>query len=194
MSHGVEVRYPFLDPEFVDFCCRLPGRLKLRGLRDKMVLRVLASRHLPREIWDRPKQPYRAPTTVALFDGASGDYVDELLSAKCLERFGLVEAGAAGRLVEKARAKKGRMSGEREEMALVGIITLQLLGHQYLECFADRAAQCRAALAEIRPSVLEDRVGHSLSPERGRGWTDGFPHRQGVDGTCRTGVEDESRN
>ena len=102
MAHSVEVRYPFLDPEVVDFCCRLPARLKLRGLRDKVVLRALAGRHLPRDIWERPKQPYRAPMTSVLFDGHSGDYVDELLSPAYLDRLGLVDTRVAGRLIEKA--------------------------------------------------------------------------------------------
>lgn len=158
MSHSVEVRYPFLDPEVVDFCCRLPRRLKLRGLRDKVILRTLASRHLPRDIWERPKQPYRAPMTRALFGGRASDYVDELLSPGCLEKFGLVETRATGRLVEKARAKEGQMSGEREEMAVVGILTLQLLAHLYLERFAERATERRAALDQVEATVLEDQL------------------------------------
>ncbi len=158
MGHSVEVRYPFLDPDVIDYCSGLPGRLKLRGLRDKVTLRNLASHHVPRDIWERPKQPYRAPMTTALFNEQTSAYVDDLLSPSCLERFGLVEPGPAGRLVENARRRGGRMSGEREEMAVVGVLTLQILAYLYLERFVERAAGQLAALDEREPEVLEDRL------------------------------------
>ncbi len=161
MAHSVEVRYPFLDPGVIDFCSGLPGRLKLRGLRDKVILRRLAGRHLPRDIWDRPKKPYRAPMARTFFGPGASGYVDELLSPECLKRFGVVESHGAGRLIEKARAKGGEMSGEREEMALVGILTLQLLAHQYMECFAERAAERRAALDRVEATVLRDETART---------------------------------
>ncbi len=158
MAHGVEVRYPFLDPEVVEFCCHLPARLKLRGLHDKVALRAMASRSLPPDIWKRPKRPYRAPMTNALFDVRRDDYVEELVSPAYLRRFGLVDARAAERLVDKARTRRGHMTGEREEMALVGLLTLQLLAHHYLERFAVRVAEARAALRAEMPRVLVDRA------------------------------------
>jgi asparagine synthase (glutamine-hydrolysing) len=158
MGHGVEVRYPFLDPDVVDFCARLPRRLRLRGLFDKVLLRKMGSRHLPADIWQRPKKPYRAPMTQAFFAGRAAGYVDDLLCPAALARLGLVEPAAAGRLVEKARRQKGRMSGEREEMALVGVITLQLLGHFYLERFGHRAQEARRLLDETEASVYCDRL------------------------------------
>jgi len=156
MGHGVEVRYPFLDPDVVEFCTRLPGRMRLRGLMDKVVLRRLASRHLPPEIWQRPKKPYRAPMTQAFFDGKADDYVDELLSPAALRRLGLVEPRTTEKLVEKARRQAGKMSSEREEMALVGVLTLQLLGCFYIEQFSRRSAEARRRLGESEPSVCCD--------------------------------------
>jgi len=157
MGHGVEVRYPFLDPDVVDFCARLPARLKLLGLRGKVALRRLASRRLPADVWQRPKQPYRAPTTSVLFGPGAPDYVAEMLSERALAKFGLLDPKATGRLVAKAQAHAGRMSGEREEMALVGTLTLQLLGHFYLDGFAGRAARARAELDGVEVGVQEDR-------------------------------------
>ena len=159
LGHGIEVRYPFLDPDVFDFCCRLPRRLKLRGLRGKVALRKLASRRLPPEIWQRPKQPYRAPTTSALFGGNAPEYVSELLSQKMLEKFGLVDCNAVTRLVTKARERQGRMSSEREEMALVGLLTLQLLADHYSSSFSGRVYEARAKLDDCEASVAEDHAG-----------------------------------
>lgn len=158
LAHGVEVRYPFLDPDVVDFCCRLPSRLKLRGLHDKVTLRALARRELPPEIWARPKRPYRAPMTRALFGGPADGYVAELLSPQSLDRFGLVDTAAATRLVAKGRARLGHMSGEREEMALVGLLTLQLLAREFYDEFASRTAAARTALDRAAPRLQIDRV------------------------------------
>ena len=156
MAHSVEVRYPFLDPEVFDFCGRLPARLKLHGLRDKLALRRLASRFLPPQIWQQPKKPYRAPMTTVLFGKDVPEYVDDLLSESSLAKFGFVDSSTAVRLVEKARRQAGRMSGEREEMALVGLLTLQLLSRFFMEEFAGRAVEARKRLDECRLCVLED--------------------------------------
>ena len=158
MAHGVEVRPPYLDPDVVDFCGALPGRLKLLGLRDKRVLRRLASRSLPAEIWRRPKQPYRAPMTPALFAGQPPDYVAELLSESSLKGLGLANPAAAAKLVEKARTRHGRLSGEREEMALVGLLTLQLLARCFTGDFAARARRARKRLETCELRVFEDRA------------------------------------
>jgi len=157
MAHGVEVRYPFLDPDVVDFCAGLPPDHKLVGLHDKAALRRLASRSLPPEIWQRPKQPYRAPMTTALFGPDEPDYVSELLSDAAIDRLGLLDPRAARLLRDRARARAGALPGEREEMALVGALTLQAMGQAYLVEGADRAAAARARFdAGPPPHVLVD--------------------------------------
>jgi asparagine synthase (glutamine-hydrolysing) len=144
MAHGVEVRYPFLDPEVVAFCNGLPPERKLVGLHDKATLRRLAARTLPPEIWRRPKQPYRAPMTTALFGPDEPGYVSDLLSDASIDRRGLLDPKAARLLRDRARAKGGALAGEREEMGLVGALTLQALAQAFLDEGPARAAAARA--------------------------------------------------
>jgi asparagine synthase (glutamine-hydrolysing) len=158
MAHGVEVRYPFLDPEVIAWSSRLPRRLKMPGLRDKVTLRRLAARSLPPEIWARPKQPYRAPTTTALFGAQAPDYVRDLLSDEAVARHGVLDPRAARLLTDKAFDRQGHMAGEREEMALVGALTLQGLAQAYLVDFGARAAAARRRLDLVEPTVLVDRA------------------------------------
>ena len=61
MHSSVEVRYPFLDEDVFDFLARLHPRWKLRGLRDKHLLRLLAERWVPPAIYRRKKAIFRAP-------------------------------------------------------------------------------------------------------------------------------------
>jgi len=162
MAHGVEARYPFLDPELVDFSLALPKRQKLLGLRDKLVLRRLAARRLPSEIWARRKQPFRAPIGTALFaprssgvPGGSGSLC-QTASMALGNQAGLIDAQAVGQLL--ARAQDGRMSGEREEMGLVGVLTLCLLAQAFGPEFPDRVRHARARLDRLPLHVQEDRT------------------------------------
>lgn len=159
MAHGVEVRYPYLDPNVVDFAARLPGRLKLPGLRDKAVLRKLAARMLPADIVDRPKVPYRAPMLTPLFSNGP-DLVADVLSGDECSRYGLVDPATAGRLAAKARDRGGRVS-EREQMALVGVITLQLLARAFLDDFPARVRDARARLDRSSLHVFVDNASSS---------------------------------
>ncbi|WP_372399289.1 asparagine synthase (glutamine-hydrolyzing) [Azospirillum sp. HJ39] len=156
MANSIEVRYPFLDPEVDELCAALPDRVKMLGLRDKLALRRLAARHLPAEIVQRPKRPYRAPMTSALFGDGAPDYVRDLLSPEALARYGLTDPVAVAALADKAHRQNGRMAGEREEMALVGTLTLQMLAHYVHDELPHRVRDQRAALDRAEIHILED--------------------------------------
>lgn len=61
MAHSLEYRAPFLDHRLIDFAFTLPDSQKIRGGTDKVIWRTLASRHLPKAITHRPKQPFYLP-------------------------------------------------------------------------------------------------------------------------------------
>jgi asparagine synthase (glutamine-hydrolysing) len=131
MAHSVEGRYPFLDYRVVDFCNRLPADLKLRGLHDKWLLRQLGRRTLPAEIWQRRKQPYRAPIQRSFMNSSRDtDYVRELLAPAAVRKAGYFQSAPVERLVRKAMAL-GQLSAA-DEMALVGILSTQLVDHLFL--------------------------------------------------------------
>jgi asparagine synthase (glutamine-hydrolysing) len=157
MAHGVETRYPFLDPEVVGFCSRLVDGRKLRGLREKLVLRVLASRSLPRAVWERRKWPYRAPIASALFGSDAPEYVRRLLSPSELAEEGAIDAASASALVGRLVGAEGTRIGEREEMALTGLLTLQLLSRAFGRDLGGRVDRALEALAGGQPDVFVDR-------------------------------------
>lgn len=131
MAHSVEGRYPFLDYRLVEFCSRLPARLKLRGLEEKWLLRQLGRRLVPPEILQRKKRPYRAPIQRSLFTGEAGlDYVGALLAPEAIRDAGYFDPAAVERLARKAQAAAAL--SEMEEMALMGILTTQLLDQWFV--------------------------------------------------------------
>jgi len=62
MAHGVEVRVPFLDPDLVRYCFRLPERHKVKGAQTKRLLKAYAlARGVPRPIVTRRKRGFPVP-------------------------------------------------------------------------------------------------------------------------------------
>jgi asparagine synthase (glutamine-hydrolysing) len=133
MAHSVEGRFPFLDVRLVEFCNALPPRLKLRGLREKHLLKEAAMPWLPETILRRPKRPYRAPVHRGFFNDATPDYVRDMLSPARVRAAGYFNPGAVEHLVRKI--DDGATLGETDDMALVGILSTQLVHHQFVEHF-----------------------------------------------------------
>jgi asparagine synthase (glutamine-hydrolysing) len=132
MAASVEARYPFLDHRVIEFACRLPSRFKLRGLREKLLLKKAMSAALPSSIGKRTKQPYRAPDSACFFDkGKALPYVEELMSPGRLNDAGLFDSGSVAKLFEKCRS--GRAIGFGDNIAFVGVLSSMLLHEQYIQ-------------------------------------------------------------
>jgi asparagine synthase (glutamine-hydrolysing) len=132
LNSSVETRYPFLDEEVFAFLAKLHPGWKLRGLRDKLILRHLADRWVPRSIAWRRKAMFRAPldgfhtTTLPTF-------VDQLLSPESLKKTGYFDAAATGHWREAFRTMRiGSNQRTMVEMGLVGVVATQLWHHTYL--------------------------------------------------------------
>lgn len=137
MGNSVEGRCPFLDVRVMEFCNRLPSRLKMRGLIDKYLLRQVASDYLPEEIWKRRKRPYRAPIHRSFFNDATPDYVREMLSESSVTASGIFNSMAVRQLVSKL--EQGKAVGETDDMALVGILSTLLVQQRFVSNFTPAA-------------------------------------------------------
>ncbi len=157
MAHAVEGRYPFLDYRLVEFANRLPDHIKLKGLQEKWILRQFAKKILPKEIWQRRKRPYRAPIHHSFFNPEIQKmYVNELLDQKHLTETGLFSPVKVQKLLNKA-SKSSQLS-EIEEMALVGIISSQLLHKQFVQ-----KKHSKPKLNLNTPFLIIDRL-HATTP------------------------------
>ena len=137
LAHSVEGRFPFLDHRLVEFAAKIPPRLKMKALREKYILKRAAGHLIPQEITRRTKQPYRAPDAKSFFDpqanSARQDYVEDLLSPERIRADGIFHPEAVERLVQKAR--QGRTIGIKDNMALVGVLSTQLVVEQFIRNF-----------------------------------------------------------
>ena len=62
MAHGLEVRSPFLDHRLVEFSATLEAKGKISGRKQKKILRDVLTRKIPKNIINRKKQGFGAPT------------------------------------------------------------------------------------------------------------------------------------
>jgi len=164
MANSVEGRYPFLDYRVIEFCNRLPPEMKMPVLVEKWLLKQLGKKYLPERIWQRTKRPYRAPIHRSFFPPKALDYVEELLSEEAVRQTGLFEPRAVTKLVQKACAVSdngGPGLSEVEDMALVGILSTQLVDRLFV-----RASERHAAPAPSSHLKIIDRLKPSPTGQR----------------------------
>jgi asparagine synthase (glutamine-hydrolysing) len=130
MANSVEGRYPFLDYRVMEFAAKLPPDYKMHGLNEKFVLKRMMANRLPESVLKRPKQAYRAPIAGSFLSFSSREYVMELLSEKDINQTGMFSYNAVQKLISKISS--GELVTEMENMALAGIISTQLIYHQYI--------------------------------------------------------------
>lgn len=130
MAHGVESRVPYLDHRLFEFAAGLPSRSKLRGLKEKDILRRWGARVLPPAVTHRRKVPFRAPDVPAFFGAKPPEYVTDLLDAGSLRRTGIFDPAAVATLVRRCGA--GLATGVWESQALVGILSTELWHREFL--------------------------------------------------------------
>jgi asparagine synthase (glutamine-hydrolysing) len=85
MAHALEVRVPFLDHEFIEFCATIPGDLKLQGYTTKAIFRQAMQGILPDRIRGRGKQGYSIPIKNWLRHDLNEYMTDVLISSPLLK-------------------------------------------------------------------------------------------------------------
>ena len=149
MAHSIEIRLPYLDPRVMDFMGRVPAKWKIMGLKEKHILKKSFQGILPDEIIKRSKHPYRAPINQSLLNEKTAEYTQEMLSEKSLKRTGLFDTGKVAKLLRKLQ--KTSSPSEIDNMALVGILSSQLIYHQFVESFPAKPAN------SVSPNSVVDR-------------------------------------
>ena len=100
MAHSLEARSPFLDKRIVELAATIPSNLKIRGLNPKHLLKKLAEKHLPREVFDRRKQGFAVPVS-DWFRGDLRGILEEVLLADVASKRGYLNPVRVRRLIDE---------------------------------------------------------------------------------------------
>lgn len=88
MNVGLEARQPLLDHRLYEASWRIPDGFKRRGGVGKWPLREILAKHVPRDLWERPKSGFSVPLD-AWLRGPLREWSEELLSERSLVEYGI---------------------------------------------------------------------------------------------------------
>ena len=130
MWHSLELRVPYLDHRFVEEVMTMPANLKIRGLRQKHLLKQVAARWLPAPVINHRKQGFEAPMGRWL-RGPLRTLLQETLSPQAVGAGGIFNPG------EVERLKHEHLTGVRKHSKLL----FSLLMFQLWQAHSHRAAR-----------------------------------------------------
>ena len=120
MWHSLELRVPFLDHSFVETVMGIPSSLKIRGMRQKYLLKEVAKKWLPAPVINHRKQGFEAPMGRWL-KGPLRTMMQDTLSPEA------VAAGGILNVTEIERLKREHLTGIRKHSkTLFSLLMFQL--------------------------------------------------------------------
>ncbi|MCP2037024.1 asparagine synthase (glutamine-hydrolyzing) [Chryseobacterium sp. HSC-36S06] len=101
MANSLEVRTPFLDKDFAEFCVQLPENLKLDGKNDKIILRESMQNYWTESIRNRKKQGFGSSVEHWFEEQGLIELSDVLLKDKTQKIFEFIDFNAAQKFLNK---------------------------------------------------------------------------------------------
>jgi asparagine synthase (glutamine-hydrolysing) len=106
MSASLEVRSPFLDYRVVEFARSLPIEFRYQPKNKKRILKDLLFKHVPKEMFDRPKKGFSVPIE-EWFRNELKDFMYDLLSEKNIKLIDQIDMNEVEKiLAEHVNGKK----------------------------------------------------------------------------------------
>lgn len=132
MAHSLELRVPYLDHRLIELLAKVNSEIKINGLNEKYLLKQVFKNRLPANILKRWKNPYRAPIHKALLS-SNLNLSEEYCSEDALKNTGIFDPLKVLKLINKLG--KLDKASEFDEMALVGIISTQIIYKNFIGDF-----------------------------------------------------------
>ena len=151
MAHSIEARAPLLDHALLEFCARLPMRLKRDGAASKVLLRRVAAKLLPPEALQKRKQGFGIPLA-EWFRGELKPLVGDLVADRAFRERGVFDAAA----VRACLDAHGR--GDDDHGELLWLVATHEL---WARTFLDRPPRVAAPEAEITTAAARRDTGQA---------------------------------
>lgn len=132
LANSVEVRYPFLDKELIDFSTKIPTELKLNDdFTEKYILKKMASRFVPSEVFEREKFHFIAPGSPYLLQ-KKVPYVLDILSYDRIKREGFFNPDEVERLKNIYMQEGFTINAPYEDDLLIIVITFGIFLEKFI--------------------------------------------------------------
>ncbi|MCW8092353.1 asparagine synthase (glutamine-hydrolyzing) [Alteromonas sp. ASW11-130] len=137
MANSMEARPPFLDHKLAEFAVTIPPEMRIKGSKEKYVLREAMKGVLPQTLYEREKFAFMAPP--AHTDAAKWEKLKRLLnefaSREKVEKAGLLDADYLESLIVKQASSDTPISDKVQIDAILNHALGVMLLHHY---FVDR--------------------------------------------------------
>ncbi|MEL7146000.1 MAG: asparagine synthase C-terminal domain-containing protein, partial [Bacteroidota bacterium] len=132
LANSIEVRYPFLDKDFVEFSTQVPTELKLKDFTEKYILKRMAGRFVPKQIIEREKFGFVAPGSPYLLQN-NVEYINDLLSYDLIKKQGFFNPDRIEELKNTYKQPGFTLNIPFESDLLITVITFGILLDQYFD-------------------------------------------------------------
>lgn len=105
MRHSLELRVPFVDDKVFEFCATIPADMKIKGQQKKYLLRKIAKKYLPDEIFSHRKQGFASPMAAWLRTDLR-EYVQESLSQSNINKHGILNFKYVQGLIDQHQTRR----------------------------------------------------------------------------------------
>lgn len=132
LANSVEVRYPFMDKELIEFSTHIPADLKLKDFTEKYILRKMAGRFMPKSVAEREKFGFVAPGSPYLLQ-KNVEYINDLLSHDLIKKQGFFNADQVEKLKKTYKQDGFTINAPFESDLLITVITFGILLDKYFK-------------------------------------------------------------
>ncbi len=94
MAHSIEGRVPFLDTEVAEYCAGVPIHMKIKGMREKHVLREATKDVIIDPVYNREKHPFTTPPVKLGEDDAMLELYGDTFASSLLDDQPIFDAEA----------------------------------------------------------------------------------------------------
>ena len=136
MANSMEARPPFLDHKLAEFAVTIPPEMRIRGSKEKYVLREAMKGVLPETLYKREKFAFMAPP--AHTDEKKWkklrSLLDQYASREKVEKAGLLDADYLENLIEKQESAETDASEKVQVDAILNhALGVMILHHHFIE-------------------------------------------------------------
>ncbi len=122
MANSVETRYPFLDPEVIEFARTMPPDLALRDFDEKYLVKRVAEAYLPAEIVAREKFAFQANPSPDLIR-LGKTWAESYLSPRRIRREGYFDPETVRRIRDRYADREFSLDLLVEDDLLMAVLT-----------------------------------------------------------------------
>ncbi len=133
MAFSIEGRVPFLDHKLFEVLKKIPASIAVKNKVAKYVLRQIAKKYLPEEVFSRTKQPFMVPPKNILFSPEVLKYLKSLIDSDSFNKLGIFQKRKVHDLLKRIPHMNAQEQTSYEPVLMIIVSMVVLYKHYILE-------------------------------------------------------------